>query len=289
VGSVSQPKQSVLSLLATQDRDQEQAEPLRVLFLAAHPDDETIGASALLGRLQDRMVVFLTDGAPRDSRLWAPHIRGSRDAYACARAEEAASALACAGVRRERITFLGGVDQEAVHELPVLLKAFREVVSEFQPAAIITHPYEGGHPDHDAAALVAHLAARALEQPDRRVPKILEMTSYHARNGGRVSGEFLPHIAAGNIAAGSEAEIKLTPEERARKARMLGCYLSQWHVISDFPLEPERLRVAPAHDFTAPPHAGSLWYETLGWPLTGVKWREIVARALPQVSELTCH
>ena len=283
--SISQPRHSILSRLADQGEGKERAESLRVLFLAAHPDDETIGASALLGRLEDRTIAFLTDGAPHDSRFWSPHITGSRDNYACVRAEEAASALACVGVPRQRITFLGGVDQEAIHELRDILKFFLEVLSEFRPEAIITHPYEGGHPDHDTAALVAHLATRTLEQQGQSVPEILEMTSYHARNGSRMSGDFLPHTGSG----GNVRTIELTPEERARKARMLGCYLSQWHVISDFPLEPERLRVAPVYDFTAPPHEGSLWYEMLGWPLTGAMWRDIAARALSQVGEITCH
>ncbi|HYL12712.1 MAG TPA: PIG-L deacetylase family protein [Terriglobales bacterium] len=288
---VSQPRpgQSVLAKLATPEASQNgEAEPLRVLLLVAHPDDEAIGASAVLGRLKDSRIVYLTDGAPRDPRFRSPHVSGSRDFYACVRAEEAASALACAGVTPQRITFLNGVDQEAIQELPALLKSLLEVMSECQPSAIITHPYEGGHPDHDAAALIALLAARCLEQRSSSVPEILEMTSYHARNGVRVSGEFLPGAAE----AGGELPVltlKLTTEERARKARMLGCYLSQWHVISDFPLEPERLRVAPRYDFTKPPHEGVLWYETLGWPLTGAKWRETAAGALSQCGELPCR
>lgn len=263
---------------------------MRVLLLVAHPDDESIGASAALGRLRECRVVYLTDGAPRDPRFRSPHVNGSRDFYARVRAEEAASALTCVGVPPQRISFLGGVDQEAVHELPRLLKSFLEVVNEFQPAAIITHPYEGGHPDHDAAALLALLAKRYWEQHHSRVPEILEMTSYHARNGTRVSGEFLPGVAA----AGEELPVltltlTLTAEERSRKAQMLACYVSQWHVISDFPLEPERLRVAPAYDFSKPPHDGVLWYETLGWSLSGAKWRELAAEALSQCGELPCH
>jgi LmbE family N-acetylglucosaminyl deacetylase len=288
---VSQPRaeQSILAKLATQDASQNrESESLPALLLVAHPDDEAIGASAVLGRLKDCRVIYLTDGAPRDPRFRSPHVSGSRDFYACVRAEEAASALACAGVPSQRISFLGGIDQEAIHELPALLKLFLEVVNEALPAAIITHPYEGGHPDHDAAALIASLAKQSLEQQNSSVPEILEMTSYHARNGVRVSGEFLPGAPGG----GEELPVltlTLSPEERARKARMLGCYLSQWHVISDFPLEPERLRVAPRYDFTKPPHEGILWYETLGWPLNGAKWREVAAGALSQCGELPCR
>src|SRR6476661_8567872 len=55
---------------------------LRILVLAAHPDDETIGASLLLSRFPQSAVVFLTDGAPRDTRFWSAQVNGSREAYA---------------------------------------------------------------------------------------------------------------------------------------------------------------------------------------------------------------
>src|SRR5581483_7709934 len=74
------------------------AEQSRTIILAAHPDDETIGASALLGRVPGVTVVYLTDGAPRDARFRSPHVSGSRELYACVRAEEAASALSYVGV-----------------------------------------------------------------------------------------------------------------------------------------------------------------------------------------------
>src|SRR5207302_8780727 len=101
-----------------------------------------------------------------------------------------------------------------------------------------------------------------------------------------VSGEFLP--SNGDQNAIGEVLLQLSPEERARKARMLGCYVSQWHVVSEFPLEPERLRVAPVYDFTRPPHPGPLWYECLHWAMTGAKWREIAAAVLSRYGAATC-
>ena len=38
---------------------------LRVAVVAAHPDDETIGAGASLGLLRTPVLVHVTDGAPR--------------------------------------------------------------------------------------------------------------------------------------------------------------------------------------------------------------------------------
>jgi LmbE family N-acetylglucosaminyl deacetylase len=252
----------------------------KILFLVAHPDDETIGASAVLGRCSDRTIIFLTDGAPRDPQFRSPHVSGSRETYALVRAEEAASALALVGVPPARIMFLNTLDQESIYELPRLLDEFVKVVAGIDPDLIITHPYEGGHPDHDTAALVASLTLATLTRQGRKCPELLEFTSYHAVDGRRVSGEFLLPNKSRHVL--SHVTLKLSPDERARKARMLGCYVSQWHVLSEFPLEPECLRVAPEYDFTKPPHPGPLWYECLGWPLRGDKWRELASTYLTQ-------
>src|SRR5436190_19281850 len=60
----------------------------RIAVLAAHPDDETIGASVLLARSNDPLVIYLTDGAPLDSKLWSTDFHGSRTDYASMRREE---------------------------------------------------------------------------------------------------------------------------------------------------------------------------------------------------------
>ena len=260
----------------------------RILLLAAHPDDETIGASAILGRIPGASVVYLTDGAPSDPQFRSPHVSGSRELYACVRAEEAASALSFVDVPPERLLFLSGVDQEAIFRAAELIDEFVPIIQEFKPSVIITHPYEGGHPDHDAAALVARISAQIVRQ-NSNAPDILEMTSYHSAEGLRVAGQFLssPPLLGGEIEPG--VRLSLSAEERTRKARMLGCYVSQWHVISDFPLEPEQLRPAPFYDFTRRPHEGQLWYESLHWPLSGDRWRELAGQVLAQFGEFACR
>ena len=155
-----------------------------VALLAAHPDDETIGASALLARSPNACVIFVTDGAPRDTRLWPETIQGSREQYAAIRREEAERALAHAGIAARQITWLGGVDQEAIFTIPQLLARLRHVVEEVRPELLVTHPYEGGHPDHDCAALLASLALATFP---RRLA-LLEMSSYHAHDGRLVTG-----------------------------------------------------------------------------------------------------
>ena len=258
----------------------------RVLLLAAHPDDETIGASVVLTRLSDAVVVFLTDGAPRDPKFRNAFVRESREFYACLRAEEATRALAVAGVSPDRLVFLGGIDQESIFQFPKLLELFLRVVLVTAPDAIVTHPYEGGHPDHDTAALMVQTAMRLMSRDGVARWARMEMTSYHARDGKRFTGEFL---AMQETSAEDGITFHLSSEERAMKARMLGCYSSQRHVLSEFPLGPERLRVAPIYDFAKPPHEGCLWYECLGWPITGERWRQCTAETLNQYRQPTCH
>ncbi len=61
----------------------------RVLVVVAHPDDETIGAGALLARLRDVRVVHVTDGAPRDPQFFAQGFTGSREEYDAGKAPRA--------------------------------------------------------------------------------------------------------------------------------------------------------------------------------------------------------
>ena len=254
---------------------------LRLAVLAAHPDDETIGASCLLSHLSEPMVVYLTDGAPRDTRFWSPAVRGSRIEYAAIRQTEAKRALAHAGISERQIVFLGGVDQEAIFEVCNLARSLVEVLEAYRTEVLLTHAYEGGHPDHDAAALIASMACSRTEQKKR--PELLEMTSYHARRGQCVTGEFLhPDLA-------TEIRFELAGEDHMRKRQMIGEYVSQRLVLENFPLEAERIRPALAYDFSKPPHEGKLWYECMGWPLEGKRWRELAVSALSEIREQACR
>jgi len=252
---------------------------LRILILAAHPDDETIGASLLLSRFPQSSVAFLTDGAPRDTRLWSAGANGSREAYAETRRQEALQALGCAGISPQRVFWLGGVDQEAAFEVSMLAERFAKLIVEVRPDIVITHAYEGGHPDHDSAAVVTKMAISSLEIRTL----VMETTSYHARDGRCVTGEFL------HSAASPEICFELANSDRDCKRRMMDAYASQRLVLENFPIDCERLRLAPDYTFSDPPHSGMLWYECMGWPMTGARWRELVTSALAGLEEHSCR
>jgi N-acetylglucosamine malate deacetylase 2 len=246
-----------------------------MLVLAAHTDDETIGASAAMGRSVEPWVVYLTDSAPKKSRLRSRRLR--REEYAALREAEAQHALRLVGVSPDRILHLGATDQEAVFTLDALVTPFLLAVSRIQPEWIITHAYEGGHPDHDSAAFVAAMAINLLLQQQADRPTLLEMTSYYADNDRRVSGRFLAEQDQG-------WPLWLTSQELSRKREMVACYSSQANMLREFPLEPERLRRAPEYDFSQPPHPGKVWYEQMGWTMTSGNWCKHARNAMQRYS-----
>lgn len=253
---------------------------LRIAVLAAHPDDETIGATALLARFP-ASVIYLTDGAPRDSRLWPPDFHGSREEYALLRRAEAERALLHVGVPPERIHGLEATDQEAIFIAGALVRNLTELLAAIDADLLITHPYEGGHPDHDSAALVAHLALTHLNLD--QAPLLFEMTSYHARDCRCVTGEFL------NPNAHQEFCIDLSPAENERKRQMFAAHASQRLVLSAFSTDRERFRRAPDYDFSQPPHQGKLWYECMGWQMTGEQWCALAAQSIARGQEYACR
>lgn len=246
----------------------------RTLIIVAHPDDEVIGAGARLPLLRDVTIVHVTDGAPRDMRDARAHGFTEREAYAAARREELCAAMTLAGIAPERLARLDVVDQEASFAFTSLAQRIASMVRELRPAFILTHPYEGGHPDHDATAFVVHSAQGLLAREGVDVPPAIEMPFYHACASGMAIGEFLP--AAGHPVS----TILLSPAEQALKRRMRDCFVTQRSILEPFPLHPERFRWAPRYRFTAPPHAGVLLYERFDWGMMGERWRQLAREAL---------
>jgi LmbE family N-acetylglucosaminyl deacetylase len=251
------------------------------LVVAAHPDDEAIGAGARIAALaKGCTVLHLTDGAPVDRRCFPERLGGlSRAAYARVRREEARCALALAGIDESRATCLGLRDQEAAFELVAAAEHIADAVCRLRPEVVLTHAYEGGHPDHDATAFAVH-AARSLARERGNVRfTIVEMTGYHDRAGTTMRGEFLPFETQAD-----EIAIELDEDERKLKRAMFAAYASQREILGPFRSDTERFRVSPSYDFRAPPHDGRLHYERFGIGMGGAMWRALARAALKKLA-----
>lgn len=244
------------------------------LVVVAHPDDEAIGAGGLLAGLRDVVVAHVTDGAPRDERYAQSRGFLTREEYARARRREVANALAHVGITPDRIRGLGYVDGEASQQMIELVFDVADLIEEVGPDIVLTHPYEGGHSDHDATAFAVHLACGILRRDKAAAPIVLELTSYHNFSGTRRVFDFLPFIGT------EQRTIRLTSEEKVVKSRMYEEFASQREVLRRFPINIERFRPAPRYLFTKAPHDGQLDYERFCTIITGAEWRKNAEKAL---------
>jgi LmbE family N-acetylglucosaminyl deacetylase len=192
----------------------------RLLVLAPHPDDEAIGAGALIQRVLARggevAAIFLTDG---DRNPWPQRFLDrkwrvtpdDRAAWGGLRRREAQASLASLGVPRERVSFLGFEDQEltalarAGDRRP--LEALRVAIRTFRPSLLVVPSAQDLHTDHRAAGWFAHHAVRGTGDG---APEIVTYI---------VHGQAAPHRL--------HVVLELTDEERRRKREAIACHRSQ--------------------------------------------------------------
>jgi LmbE family N-acetylglucosaminyl deacetylase len=247
---------------------------LTTLVLVAHPDDEAIGVGGLLAGIPDAVVAHVTDGAPRDDKYAQSKGFQTREAYARARRREVVNALGHVGITPERCRGLGYVDGEASQQLVELVFDVADLLDEVRPDIVFTHPYEGGHSDHDATAFAVHLASGILRRDNAPTPLVLELTSYHNFSGQRRVFDFLPFLGT------DSRTITLTETEKILKRRMYDEFATQKECLKRFPISIERFRSAPRYLFTAAPHEGTLDYERYCTVITGAQWRSNAGKAL---------
>jgi LmbE family N-acetylglucosaminyl deacetylase len=162
----------------------------------------------------------------------------------------------------------GVPDQETAFALAEVTSWIERLLRSLEPDLVLTHPYEGGHPDHDACAYAVQRAVRNRSQA-RCEAHVIEFACYHATPGGIQTLEFLE---------GGGFVMELTSAERAAKQRAFGSFETQKQTLSLFQCATERFRSSPGYDFTKPPHPGELYYERFDWGMTGDRFRDLVRR-----------
>ena len=215
------------------------AEP--VALVVAHPDDETLGLGSRLHLFDRLTLIHLTDGAPADMGDARRAGFATRDAYAAARAAELAAALEVLGARPVRALAYGVLDQAVVEHLPELARRLASDLAD--QAAVVTHAYEGGHPDHDACALAVARARKAL-RPD--APAAYEFAGYFGVDGVLHGNAFHPDPRASGDRLGARPRRARPQGARLRRPRQPAPDPGQLPARPRGPARRARLRLHPA-------------------------------------------
>jgi LmbE family N-acetylglucosaminyl deacetylase len=132
---------------------------MRILAVAAHPDDETLGAGGTLAHhalMGDEVwVLILTDGVT--SRLGAQRIA---DREPVVRHQECA--LRAADILGVKRTVFGGLPDQRLDTLSLLdlITPIEQCIDELQPDILLTHFKEDANQDHRLVFQAALVAAR---------------------------------------------------------------------------------------------------------------------------------
>lgn len=247
---------------------------MRCSVIVAHPADEVVGAGCLISKLVDVTILHITDGAPSDMHDAEAAGFKERSEYAQARRQECLAALAIANVPEDRVVEFSITDHCAVHCLADLTKKITTFLQQSGADIVVTHPYEGGHPDHDATAFATHAALRLLKENGFRPPVLFEMALHPSEDFKARLPEFLP---------GSDREMTtLLLDERAQevKQRMFACFETQRESLAVSPVGPERFRQPLEYDFSLPPQTGKLYYENFDWAPRRDEWQSLARQAL---------
>jgi len=148
------------------------SDTLRLMVVAAHPDDETLGFGAVLARYASEGVETSLLTATRgergrylDHRFGCPGHPGAH-ALGVVRERELREAAAALGIGR--VTLLDHEDQglDRAHDVGAVARIVAEI-RLVRPHVVLTFAPDGayGHPDHIAVSQLASAAAMAAADP----------------------------------------------------------------------------------------------------------------------------
>jgi LmbE family N-acetylglucosaminyl deacetylase len=140
--------------------------PLVALFVAAHPDDDVMGAAGLIALRRDDpglrfVLVHATDGAAGEI---AAGSGATRETLGAVRREEDRRGWAVVGRMPDRHEWLGLPDGSVQDHSTTLTERLTAILAEERPDVVWTCGPDGtsGHPDHIAVSLATTAAFHAV-------------------------------------------------------------------------------------------------------------------------------
>lgn len=245
-------------------------------IIVAHPGDEIVGAGCLLSKLVDVNVLHVTDGVFLETQNPRISVVAERCLHAKTLREECMAALEIAKVPPARVFDLSIPDGRAAFCLFELTKRVTSFLQQSGAEIVITHPYEGSHPDHDATAFATHAAVRLICENGFKPPVIFEMALHPDQARESRITQFLP--------GADEETTTLVLDRRAQKLKeqMFAC-LETEHDVGLSPVGTETFRRPPAYDFSLPPQPDKLYYADFGWAPNCDEWQMLATKALTEL------
>ena len=192
----------------------------RVLVLAPHPDDETLGCGGLLARAVAHgaavRVLVVTDG---ENNPWAQRAaerrwrvgEGDQTRWGARRRDEAVAAVATLGIDPAAIRFLGFADKGLTALLlrggGGLIEDLAAEIVDFAPTLVVAPDLGDRHPDHSALAVLLALACECC--------------------AGRARFACLAYLVHGKLGRGGRVQLSLDPATRGRKRHAIFAHASQ--------------------------------------------------------------
>jgi LmbE family N-acetylglucosaminyl deacetylase len=193
----------------------------RILFVAPHPDDESLGGGGLLQRAFAAQIpvriLFATSG---DNNPWAQRFcerrwkigSDERRRWGERRQQEAIAAITTLGGSAECARFLNFQDQSITSLLmrgaPELLAVFADEIRAFKPSILVIPTVLDAHPDHSSLSVAISFVLDSTENPAIQVR------------------EYLVHRPRVGIRR-RPVMLRLSPSEIDRKKKAILCHETQ--------------------------------------------------------------
>jgi LmbE family N-acetylglucosaminyl deacetylase len=200
--------------------------PGRVLVVAAHPDDETLGAGGTMAKL-----------AAQGSEVWVCiACDGVTARHAEVDRQKACAERACALLGASRVVFLDLPDQRLdTLSLIEVIRPVERCIAELQPDTVLTHFEHDVNQDHGIVFRAAMVATRPVPGSSVRTVMCFETASSTEWTAPFAGQTFAPNVyvdisetlptkveAMAAYAGTHESEVKEYPHPRSLEA--LGVY-----------------------------------------------------------------